>query len=105
MANCWQGFAKAQIAPHITFLQDSSGTIKTSSQEINKVMLQYYTFLYALDPIDKNAAQNVLDKLFLPTVTSSQLEALKAPVSLLEISTTILQNPTKNSGAYTPQCL
>lgn len=53
-------------------------------------MLQYYTLLYATDPIDKKVTQSFFDKIALPTVTSSQLETLNAPIFLSEISTTNL---------------
>lgn len=72
-------------------------------------MLQYYTSLYASDPIDKNIAQKFLDKLYLPTVTPAQLGTLNADISMSEISTIIrhlapAKNSTKNSRAFPLQC-
>lgn len=74
---------------HITSLRDTSGTIRSTPQDINKVMLQYYSSLYAPDPTDKEVAQDFLDKISIPSITPSQLKTLNAPISLFEISKTI----------------
>lgn len=74
---------------HITSLQDTAGNIKSSQQDINKAMLQYYSSLYANDPKDIIAIKSFLDRQSLPTVSPSQFEALSAPISVPEISNVI----------------
>lgn len=63
-------------------------------------MLKLYSSLYAPDLIRKSITQKFLDKLYLPSVTPSQLKTLNAPISISEISKTIrLLAPNKAPGA------
>lgn len=78
---------KAPFCPtHITSLRDTSGTINSTPHDINKVMLQYYSSLYAPDPIDKKIAQAFLDKISIPSITPFQLETLNAPITIRNLA-------------------
>lgn len=84
---------------HITSLRDTSGTIHSTPQDIKKAILQYYSSLYATEPIDKKAAQALLENISIPMITPSQLETLNAPICLPEISYTICSlAPSKAPG-------
>lgn len=74
---------------HITSLRDSTGTLQSTPQAINKVMQQFYSTLYATDPIDAQKARAFLGKTSLPKISTLQLETLNAPITPTEISTTI----------------
>lgn len=83
----------------ITSLRDSNGITKSIPQEVNRVMLQYCTSLYAHEPINKHLAQSFLGKLRLPTISSSQLNHLNLPISESELSNTIKHlAPNKGPG-------
>lgn len=49
--NYWPGYVEATF---ITSLRDSNGITKSIPKEVNRVMLQYYTSLYAHKPINKH---------------------------------------------------
>lgn len=62
-------------------------------------MFKYYQALYTPDSIDKQMARSFLENVDIPKVTPSQLEALNAPISLPEISSTI-RNLTPSKAKY-----
>lgn len=98
--NSSQNLCRGPYRPtHISSLRDSLGNIKTTQKDINGTMLQYYSSLYRPDPINPATAQSFLEKVTLSQVSPSQLEALNAPISLHEISTTIKNlAPSKAPG-------
>lgn len=77
------------LPTYITSLRDTLGTVKTTPQKVNKVMLQFYSSLYPSDPTEKNIAQKFLDELHLPMISPSQLETQNALITMLELSFTI----------------
>lgn len=91
---------KGSFCPtHITSLRDTNGTLHSMPQANNKTMLQFYSALYAPDPLDKQTTRSFLEKVDLPNITPLQLEALNAPISLSEISNTIRNlTPSKAPG-------
>lgn len=82
--------AKLSEGPHrptfITFFQDSTGNIKSLPQEVIKMMLHYYTTLYAHNPIDHSSARSFLDKLNLAKISPSKLKHLNSSISISELS-------------------
>lgn len=52
-------------------------------------MQEFYSSLYASDPIDLQSAQSFLSQTPLSRIKPHQLSALNAPISLTEISDTI----------------
>lgn len=75
--------------PYISTLKNPAGSLVTTPVEVSKLLTEYYTSLYSEDPIDQEKVTTLLAGVRLPQLTSDQLEALNALISLEEIQLTI----------------
>lgn len=55
------------------------------ASEISTLLTTYYKSLYSEDPLDSAAADKLLAETTLPTLTSTQLDSLNAPITVDDI--------------------
>lgn len=74
---------------HIMTLHNSDGSLSSTPKDISKTLKNFFTKLYAQEPIDLQAATSYLGSTNLPLIDPDHLRKLNAPITEEESNVTI----------------